>query len=54
VKTTGTGEEEQTVVSFTVEVKQVISNPSTYASFRSFMEWIESAARRTLTLERQS
>jgi len=27
VKTTGTGEEEQTVVSFTVEVKQVISNP---------------------------
>jgi hypothetical protein len=53
-KTRATGNGDVMEVTFSVEVKRMLANASSYTSFRTFMAWVEAVNRRTLTLERQS
>jgi hypothetical protein len=54
VKETGEGEARQVEVTYFVEVNRMYAPATSYAAFREFLGWIESASRRTLALDRQS
>ncbi len=51
---TTVGEEDRVKIIFSVEVGKIYAPAESYRAFREFMAWIESATRRSLTLERLS